>query len=155
MSASAACASPRSQHSHYSCRRHFPADCRRSHASHAVTWDERSLKIDSARVFIWSGEFHPFAAEPDLCATSAKMKAVGYNTVTCYIPWGYYTPARVYDFTGIRDVDLVRGWPKRLASMSSSVPDVVNAELTRGGFPSWLVNQKPSRTDDPEYLKRR
>ena len=29
----------------------------------------------------------------------------------------------------------------------------VNAELTRGGFPGWLVNQRGrARTDDPEYL---
>ena len=29
----------------------------------------------------------------------------------------------------------------------------MNAELSRGGFPGWLVNQKAhARTDDPAYL---
>jgi len=129
-----------------------------SHASHAVTWDERSLKIDSARVFIWSGEFHPFRLpSPSLWRdVLQKMKAVGYNTVTLYIPWGYYTPARgVYDFTGIRDVDLVLRMAEETGLYVIVRPGpYVNAELTRGGFPSWLVNQKAkARTDDPEYLK--
>ncbi|MGA7714035.1 MAG: beta-galactosidase [Rhizomicrobium sp.] len=124
---------------------------------HTITWDSRSLKIDGARVFIWSGEFHPFRLpSPSMWRdVLQKMKAIGYNTVTYYIPWGYYTATRgVYDFTGVRDVDLAL----RMAEESGLYVIVragpyVNAELTRGGFPSWLVNQKAkARTDDPEYL---
>ena len=125
---------------------------------HAVTWDNRSLKIDGERVFIWSGEFHPFRLpSPSLWRdVLQKMKAAGYNTVTYYIPWGYYTPARgVYDFTGVRDVDLAL----RMAEEAGLYVIVragpyVNAELTSGGFPSWLANQKAkARTDAPEYLE--
>lgn len=134
------------------------ADSTPAAPSHAVTWDSRSLKIDGARVFIWSGEFHPFRLpSPSLWRdVLQKMKAVGYNTVAYYVPWGYYTPARgVYDFTGVRDVDLAL----RIAEETGLYVIIrtgpyVNAELTRGGFPSWLVNQKAkARTDDPEYLE--
>src|ERR1051325_5051597 len=75
---------------------------------HQISWDNRSIKIDGQRVFIWSGEMHPFRLpSPGLWRdVLQKMKAMGFNTVTYYIPWGYFTPKRgIYDFSGIRDVD--------------------------------------------------
>lgn len=122
-----------------------------------VSYDARSLMIDGKRLVIWSSEMHPFRLpSPELWRdVLQKMKASGFNTVAFYFDWGYHSPKQgVYDFTGIRDLD-------RLLKMSEEEGLYVivrpgpyaNAELTRGGFPGWLVNQRaPSRTDSPDYL---
>ena len=67
-----------------------------------------SLTVDGRRVFLWSGEFHPFRLpSPSLWLDILeKMKANGYNAVSAYFDWGYHSSAPgVYDFTGVRDVD--------------------------------------------------
>jgi beta-galactosidase GanA len=123
-----------------------------------VSYDARSLMVDGKRLVIWGGEFHPFRLpSPDLWRDILqKMKASGFNTVALYFDWGYHSPKQgVYDFSGIRDID-------RLLSMAEEeglyvitrAGPYVNAELSRGGFPGWLVNQRArARTDDPDYLK--
>src|SRR5438270_4555051 len=100
---------------------------------------------------------HPFRLpSPDLWRDILqKLKASGFNTVSFYFDWGYHSPKRgVYDFSGIRDIDrlLTMADEEGLYVISRAGP-YVNAELARGGFPTWLVNQKArARTDDPEYL---
>ncbi|QDK35029.1 beta-galactosidase [Sphingomonas sp. IC081] len=122
-----------------------------------ISFDARSLMIDGKRQVIWSGEFHPFRLpSPDLWRdVLQKMKASGFNTVALYFDWGYHSPKQgVYDFSGIRDLDrlLTMAEEEGLWVMTRAGP-YVNAELSRGGFPGWLVNQKArARTDDPEYM---
>ena len=122
-----------------------------------VAYDARSLMIDGKRVVIWSSEFHPFRLpSPDLWRDILqKMKASGFNSVSLYFDWGYHSPKQgVYDFTGIRDVEraLTMAEEEGLYVITRAGP-YVNAELSRGGFPGWLVNQKGrARTDDPVYL---
>jgi len=122
-----------------------------------VAFDNRSFLIDGKPTMIWSGEFHPFRLpSPSLWRDILqKMKASGFNTVALYFDWGYHSPKQgVYDFTGIRDLDRVLDMAKEegLYVITRAGP-YVNAELTRGGFPGWLVNQRArARTDDPEYL---
>lgn len=123
-----------------------------------VSFDARSLMIDGKRTIIWSGEFHPYRLpSPDLWRDILqKMKANGFNTVALYFDWGYHSPKQgVYDFTGVRDVDrmLAMAEEEGLYVITRAGP-YVNAELTRGGFPGWLVNQRArARTDAPEYLE--
>jgi beta-galactosidase GanA len=77
-------------------------------AVHAVTLDRYSLMVDGKRIFIYSGEFHPFRLpSPDLWRDIfEKMAAAGFNTVSCYFDWGYHSPAPgVYDFSGVRNLD--------------------------------------------------
>ncbi|MCJ2182922.1 beta-galactosidase [Novosphingobium sp. 1949] len=122
-----------------------------------VSFDARSLMIDGKRQVIWSGEFHPFRLpSPDLWRdVLQKMKASGFNTVAFYFDWGYHSPKPgVYDFSGVRDIDrlLTMAEEEGLYVITRAGP-YVNAELSRGGFPGWLVNQRArARTDDPEYL---
>lgn len=122
-----------------------------------ISYDARSLMIDGKRQVIWSSEFHPFRLpSPDLWRdVLQKMKASGFNTVALYFDWGYHSPKRgVYDFTGVRDVErvLTMAEEEGLFVITRAGP-YVNAELSRGGFPGWLVNQKArARTDDPDYL---
>ncbi|MDQ1155632.1 beta-galactosidase [Brevundimonas sp. SORGH_AS_0993] len=122
-----------------------------------VSYDARSLMIDGKRLVIWSSEMHPFRLpSPELWRdVLQKMKASGFNTVAFYFDWGYHSPKQgVYDFTGIRDLDLLLKMSEEEGLYVIVRPGpYANAELTRGGFPGWLVNQRaPSRTDSPEYL---
>jgi beta-galactosidase GanA len=122
-----------------------------------VSFDARSLMIDGNRKIIWSSEMHAFRLpSPDLWRdVLQKMKASGFNTVAFYFDWGFHSPKKgVYDFSGIRDIDrlLTMAEEEGLYVMTRAGP-YVNAELTRGGFPGWLVNQRVrARTDEPEYL---
>lgn len=122
-----------------------------------VSYDARSLMIDGKRKVIWSSEFHPFRLpSPDLWRDILqKMKASGFNTVALYFDWGYHSAKQgEYDFTGIRDIDRVLTMAEEEGLYVIARPGpYVNAELSRGGFPGWLVNQKArARTDDPAYL---
>lgn len=122
-----------------------------------VSYDARSLMIDGKRLVIWSSEMHPFRLpSPELWRdVLQKMKASGFNTVAFYFDWGYHSPKQgVYDFTGIRDLDrLLRMSEEEGLYVIVRPGPYANAELTRGGFPGWLVNQRaPSRTDSPDYL---
>jgi beta-galactosidase GanA len=122
-----------------------------------VSFDARSLMIDGKRTVIWSSEMHAFRLpSPDLWRdVLQKMKASGFNTVAFYFDWGFHSPKRgVYDFSGIRDIDrlLTMAEEEGLYVITRAGP-YVNAELTRGGFPGWLINQRArARTDDPEYM---
>lgn len=122
-----------------------------------VSFDARSLMIDDKRLTIWSAEVHAFRLpSPDLWRdVLQKMKASGFNTVAFYFDWGFHSPKRgVYDFSGIRDIDrlLDMAAEEGLYVITRAGP-YVNAELTRGGFPGWLINQRArARTDDPDYL---
>lgn len=123
-----------------------------------VSFDARSLMIDGKRQVIWSSEMHSYRLpSPDLWRDILqKMKASGFNSVALYFSWGFHSPKRgVYDFTGIRDLDrlLDMAAEEGLYVITRAGP-YVNAELTRGGYPGWLVNQRArARTDDPEYLQ--
>ena len=123
-----------------------------------VSFDARSLMIDGQRTIVWAGEFHPFRLpSPDLWRdVLQKIKANGFNTVALYFIWGYHSPKPgVYDFSGIRDIDrmLEMAEEEGLYVITRAGP-YVNAELTRGGYPGWLVNQRArARTDAPEYLE--
>ncbi|VXC61738.1 beta-galactosidase [Sphingomonas sp. AX6] len=123
-----------------------------------VGFDARSLLIDGKRLVIWGGEMHAFRLpSPDLWRDILqKMKATGYNTVAIYVYWGFHSPKQgVYDFNGIRDIDLLlkMAAEEGLYVITRAGP-YVNAELSRGGYPGWLVNQRVrARTDAPEYLE--
>ena len=122
-----------------------------------VGFDRYSLLIDGKRTVIWSAEMHPFRLpSPDLWRDILqKLKASGFNTVAFYFDWGYHSPKQgVYDFSGIRDIDklLTMAEEEGLYVLTRAGP-YVNAELSRGGFPTWLVNQRArARTDEAEYL---
>jgi len=113
---------------------------------HTITYDHYSLLIDGKRVFIYSGEFHPFRLpSPDLWHdVLEKMKAGGFNTICCYFDWDYHSPkAGVYDFTGIRDLDKFLSLAAEAGLYVIVRPGpYINAETDSGGFPGWLTTIK-------------
>src|SRR3984957_4094598 len=124
---------------------------------HQITFDPYSLMIDGRRLFVWSGEFPPFRLpSPSLgLDILQKMKASGYNAVCMYFNWAYHSPASgVYDFTGVRDMDLVMRMAADTGIYVLARPGpYINGELNAGGFPGWLTRTAAvARTDDPVYL---
>jgi len=122
-----------------------------------VTWDQYSLMVDGKRIVVWSGEIHPFRLpNPALWRdVIQKMKALGFNGISFYFDWAYHSPKPgVYDFTGIRDMDLLLRIAEEEGMYIIARPGpYVNAELSGGGFPGWLFrNRAEARTDDPVYL---
>jgi beta-galactosidase GanA len=124
---------------------------------HQITFDPYSLMIDGRRLFVWSGEFHPFRLpSPSLWLDILqKMKAAGFNAVCMYFNWSYHSPAPGgYDFSGVRDMDLVMRMAADTGLYVLARPGpYINGELNAGGFPGWLTRTAAvARTDDPVYL---
>ncbi|QJE03479.1 beta-galactosidase [Massilia forsythiae] len=122
-----------------------------------VSWDRYSLLVDGKRIVLWSGEIHPFRL-PDPAQwrdVIQKMKALGFNGVSFYFDWAYHSPAPgVYDFTGVRDMERALATAEEEGMYVIARPGpYVNAELSGGGFPGWMLrNKAEARTDDPVYL---
>lgn len=127
-------------------------------APHSIAFDQYSFLVDGKRVYLWSGEFHPYRLpSPELWRDIfQKMKAAGFNTTSIYFSWGYHSPREgVYDFSGIRDMDRVLDEAQKAGIYVIARPGpYINAEVDSGGFPLWLT-QKPvkNRSPDPDYLK--
>jgi beta-galactosidase GanA len=124
---------------------------------HQITFDAYSLMIDGRRLFVWSGEFHPFRLpSPSLWLDILqKMKAAGFNAVCMYFNWSYHSSAPgVYDFSGVRDMDLVMRMAADTGLYVLARPGpYINGELNAGGFPGWLTSTAAvARTADPVYL---
>src|SRR5260221_7131503 len=124
---------------------------------HAITFDHYSLMIDGKRVFICSGEFHPFRLpSPSLWLdVFQKMKAGGFDTICCYFDWAYHSPkSGTYDFSGIRDMDLFLTLADAAGLYVIVRPGpYINAETDSGGFPGWLTTiQGRARSTAPDYL---
>jgi beta-galactosidase len=124
---------------------------------HSVTMDGYSFKIDGDRIYIWSGEFHPYRLpSPDLWRDILqKMKAAGFNTTSIYFSWGYHSPAQgVYDFTGVRDMDRLLDIAREVGIYVIARPGpYINAEVDSGGFPTWLTTRAhENRSADPAYM---
>ncbi|GAA5185450.1 beta-galactosidase [Rugosimonospora acidiphila] len=128
-----------------------------SPTTHTVTYDKYSMMIDGKRTYIWSGEFHYWRLpSPSLWLdVLQKMKAEGYNAVSIYFDWAYHSPAPgVYDFTGVRDMDLLLDDAQKAGLYVIARPGpYINAETSGGGFPGWLTTQAGrARSDAPDYL---
>ncbi|KIJ44933.1 glycoside hydrolase family 35 protein, partial [Sphaerobolus stellatus SS14] len=60
-----------------------------------VTFDQQSLFLDNKRLFVFSGEFHPWRlpSGPEAWRdVLEKMKAAGFNSVSVYHHWGVTEP---------------------------------------------------------------
>ncbi|HZR54368.1 MAG TPA: beta-galactosidase [Streptosporangiaceae bacterium] len=126
-------------------------------AGHTIAFDKYSLIIDGRRLFIWSGEFHPFRlpSPPLWRDILQKMKASGYNAVCMYFSWNYHSAAPGhYDFSGVRDMDLVLDMAAETGLYVLVRPGpYINGEVNGGGFPGWLAATPGlARSDDPTYL---
>ncbi|KAG4025228.1 hypothetical protein MFRU_063g00180 [Monilinia fructicola] len=122
-----------------------------------VTYDEHSLKVYGERLFIFSGEFHPYRLPvPDLWIDIfQKIKSLGFNTVSFYVHWalvegnpGHYTADGVFAFEPFFDAAKEAG-----IYLIARPGPYINAEAAGGGFPGWIQRIKGVlRSQAPDYL---
>ncbi|PVH82092.1 glycoside hydrolase family 35 protein [Cadophora sp. DSE1049] len=122
-----------------------------------VTYDEHSLMVYGERVFVFSGEFHPFRLPvPSLWLdVFQKVKALGFNVVSFYVDWallegkpGVYTAEGVFAFEPFFDAAKEAG----IYLLARPGP-YINAEASGGGFPGWLQRITGQlRTRAPDFL---
>ncbi|MET7453520.1 beta-galactosidase [Streptomyces sp. NPDC005574] len=125
---------------------------------HTVGFDRYSLLVDEKRLVLWSGEMHPFRLpSPSLWRdVLQKMRAHGYNAVSVQVAWNYHSPAPgVYDFTGVRDLDLFLRTAAETGLYVVLRPGpYIGADVDAGGFPGWLTaTAGRARSTDPAYLR--
>ncbi|KAH8928260.1 glycoside hydrolase family 35 protein [Atractiella rhizophila] len=108
-----------------------------------VTFDEYSLMINGQRIFLSSGEFHPWRLPvPALWLdVLQKMKALGFNGVSIYTHWGMIEPRQgELDFEGINDLQLFFDSAMEAGLWVTVRPGpYINAETTGGGIPGWVA----------------
>ncbi|KAF2496105.1 hypothetical protein BU16DRAFT_560944 [Lophium mytilinum] len=122
-----------------------------------VTWDENSLFVRGERIFLFSGEFHPFRLPvPSLYLdVFQKIKALGFNGVSFYIDWallegkpGEFSAEGVFSLEPFFEAATKAG----IYLLARPGP-YINAEVSGGGFPGWLQRVNGTlRTRDPGYL---
>lgn len=111
-----------------------------------VDFDGRSLMIDGARKFIFSGAIHYYRLPgPDMWRSRLRrLKEMGMNAADIYFYWSYHSPAQgEYDFTGIRDVDLLMDMIEEEGLYLIARPGpYICSEVDGGGLPAWLINRQ-------------
>lgn len=117
--------------------------------------NSRYLTLDEKPWLPVAGEFHfsryPRAQWED---EILKMKAAGVNVVSTYIIWIHHEEIRGrFDWTGQRDL---RAFTQLCAKHGMYVVARIgpwdHAEVRNGGLPDWVLQQGPTRENDPLYL---
>jgi beta-galactosidase GanA len=128
----------------------------RTGVSHTIGYDHYSLLLDGQRMYLWGAEFHYWRLpSPGLWRdVLQKLKAGGFNAVSIYFDWAYHSAAPgVYDFTGVRDVDLLLQIATEVGIYVVARPGpYINAETDSGGFPAWVDTLAGrSRSSAPDF----
>jgi beta-galactosidase len=101
------------------------------------------------------GEFHySRVPEQQWDDELAKMKSAGIDIVSTYIIWSHHeAQAGQFDWSGRRDLRrFVDTCARHGLLVFARVGPWVHAEIRYGGMPEWIVDQMPSRSNDPVYL---
>lgn len=111
-----------------------------------VDFDKYSFILDGKREIIRAAAVHYFRM-PGFDTWKdrlSKVKYSGYNTIDMYINWGFHSPEPgKYDFSGIRDIKKLMQIATDMGLYIISRPGpYINAELSGGGFPDWILNKK-------------
>ncbi|KAH8822595.1 glycoside hydrolase family 35 protein [Flagelloscypha sp. PMI_526] len=112
-----------------------------------ISFDNYSLIINGQRVFLHSGEFHPFRLPvvPLWLDIIQKAKAAGLNSLSIYTHMGLLNPA-----PGVIDMD---GWRSLEPLYTAAVHEglwlvmrpgpYINAEVSAGGLGHWVTSEVP------------
>ncbi|XP_025410669.1 beta-galactosidase-like [Sipha flava] len=121
---------------------------------------EKNEFIKDDKVFRYaSGSLHYFRVpRPYWRDRIRKMKAAGLNAVSSYVEWSFHEPTSgVYNFEGQADLEHFLTVLKEENMLVLLRPGpYISAERDFGGFPYWLLKEKPSlqlRSNDPNYTK--
>ncbi|KAI1211906.1 glycoside hydrolase family 35 protein [Annulohypoxylon truncatum] len=122
-----------------------------------ITWDKYSMIIRGERMFIFSGEFHPWRLpSPGLWLDIfQKIKALGFNAVTFYTYWGLVEGTRgQVRFDGVFALDeFFKAAAEAGIYLIARPGPYINAETAMGGYPGWTARiRAPLRGDDAEFV---
>lgn len=121
-----------------------------------VTWDKHSFMIRGERLFLFSGEFHPFRLPvPGLWLdVFQKIKAMGFNGVSFYTDWGLLeaNPGHVVT-EGIWSLEEFFSAASEAGIYLVARPGpYINAETAAGGMPGWTLRiNETLRSNGPIY----
>ncbi|KAH9838166.1 putative beta-galactosidase E [Teratosphaeria destructans] len=121
-----------------------------------VTWDEHSFMIRGERLFLFSGEFHPFRLPvPGLWLdVFQKIKAMGFNCVSFYTDWALLEGEEGEVVTdGIWSLDdFFAGAAEAGIYLIARPGPYINAETAAGGMPGWTLRLNETlRSDATAY----
>jgi hypothetical protein len=121
-----------------------------------VEWDRYSMKVEGRRVFLDSGEVHPFRMPGPAMWRDvlAKLRAAGLNSISIYVPWQLHEiePGR-FRFGGRYDMErfLRLARDEGLYVMVRPGP-YVQGEIDGGGYPYWVLGSPGVlRSVDPNF----
>ncbi|KAJ6467728.1 glycoside hydrolase superfamily [Mycena sanguinolenta] len=123
-----------------------------------VQWDSTSFIVKGQRVYGWSAEFHFWRLPvPDLWRDILqKLKAAGFNGVSCYIHWGATNPStgRV-EWEAYRNLELFIQMAQEVGLWVTARPGpYINAETSAGGIPGRVTNIAGFlRSNDTDYYE--
>ncbi|KAG0700935.1 glycoside hydrolase family 35 protein [Suillus ampliporus] len=110
-----------------------------------ILWDKYSLVIKGQRVFIHSGEFHPFRLPvPALWLDILqKVKAAGFNAISIYTHMVLINPSPgVIDFNDYRALEPLYEAARQTGIWIVLRPGpYINAETTAGGIAHWITSE--------------
>jgi hypothetical protein len=117
--------------------------------------NNRFLTLDGKPWLPVAGEFH-FSRYPRAHWEDEilKMKAAGVNIVSTYVIWIHHEEIQgQFDWSGQRDL---RAFAELCAKHGMYVIARIgpwdHAEVRNGGLPDWVLQQGPTRENDPVYL---
>ncbi|MFC0401854.1 beta-galactosidase [Paraburkholderia rhizosphaerae] len=127
-----------------------------SPGGHTIGINSRYLTRDGEPWLPVMGELH-YTRVPDAHWDDelAKIDAAGVDIVSSYVIWRHHeVRAGEFDWSGLRDLRrFVQACARRGLLAFVRIGPWVHAEVRYGGLPDWVVDQVPTRSDDPLYLQ--
>lgn len=128
----------------------------RSPSGDVIGLNSRYLTLNGQPWLPVMGEFHFSRYPPSRWEEEIlKMKAGGVNIVSTYVFWIHHEEIRgQFDWSGQRDLRaFAQLCAKHKMYLVVRIGPWDHGEARNGGFPDWVVQQGPTRQNDPFYLK--
>jgi len=124
----------------------------------AISYDNRAMTINGARVPILSGAIHYPRSTPGMWPDLMKRsRDLGLNTIETYVFWGLHERERgVYDFSGRLDLNrFIEAAARENLDVILRIGPYICAETNYGGLPVWLreVAGMQTRTWNEPFMK--
>ncbi|KAJ7173327.1 glycoside hydrolase superfamily [Mycena filopes] len=123
-----------------------------------VQWDSTSFTVKGQRIYGWSAEFHFWRLPvPDLWRDILqKLKAAGFNGVSCYVHWGATNPSQGrVEWEGYRNFELFIQMAQEAGLwVTARHGPYINGETSAGGIPGRVTNIAGFlRSNDTDYYE--
>jgi beta-galactosidase len=122
---------------------------------HALGINNRYLTLDGQPWTPVMGEFHYTRFPSDRWEEQiVKMKSAGVEILATYVIWAHHEPkSGEFNWSGDRDLkQFVELCAKHNMKVLLRIGPWAHGEVRYGGTPEWVVNEMPSRRNDPMYM---